>query len=176
MTIDWSTLNIPIPIATFILGWLLSRYTLTKADRKKLDQDYYKNSQDLRQKHETLYSEYADAIQSYVSCEGDPTFEMFGEIAVKGDRYFGNINVIADAILSGKVDKQIRDSTFVPGICKAASLSLPRHYEVLQSIAKKKGYSYQGALDRANYGSLYAVAEKHGPECERIHTGVVGSL
>ena len=169
---DWSIINLPIPVATFILGWLVSRYTLTKTDKKKLEQEYFRNSQELRQNHDTLYREYAEAIRAYTECDGEPTFAQFYEIAVKGDRYFGHMNVVADAILSDKVDRQIRDSTFVPGICKAASVSLPRHYDVLQAIAKKKGFSYSGELDRTNFGSLYAVAEKYGHECERLHTGV----
>lgn len=158
---DLSFINIPIPIGTFLLGWLLSRFTLTKADAKKLEQDYYKNSQDLRQKHESLYSEYAESIRNYTSEAGRPLYQHFFQIAVKGDRYFGHMNIIADAIISGKVDKQTRDSTFAPGIGQAAIKSLPRHYEVLKEIADKEGFDYSGELERSNYESLFAVAEKY---------------
>lgn len=159
---DWSALNIPVPILTFVLGWLVARFTLSKSDKRKLEQDYFKNTQELRQRHDSLYEDYCRALRDYTTCEGDPTYELFFDVAVKGDRYFGHMNVISDAIMSGKVDRQVRDSTFVPGLCKAASKSLPRHYEVLQEIAKKKKFKYSGKLEREEYTSLFSVVEKLG--------------
>lgn len=157
---DLSIINVPVAIITFILGFLVSHFTLPKSERKKLEQEYFKNSNDLRERDATFHVEYVEALRAYTTCEGEPSYEQFYDIAIKGDRYFGHLNVIADSILSNKVDRQIRDSTFVPGICNAADKSLPRHYEVLQKIAVKKGFSYSGELERKNFRSVYDVVER----------------
>jgi hypothetical protein len=158
---NWDQINILMPILTFMAGWVLARFTLSKVDRLTLEQEYYKNTQDLRQKHETLYTEYTAAIQLYTTSTDTVGYQLFCDIAVKGDRYFGNMCIIADAIMSGKINIHIRDNTFCPAIAKAATVSLPQHYKILKKIAEKHDFQYSGKLERSVYKSLYAVAEKY---------------
>lgn len=157
---EW--LNIPIPIATFIAGFILSRFTLTRDQKAKLDQEYYKNSQELKRGHEQIYKDYTSAISAYATSSTEPDFNLFVEIAVTGDRYFGSVNNIAEAILSRKVDHETTRGTFIPAVCRATSSTLPRHYEVLREIAEKRGFLYAGELDRSEHSAAFAVLEKFG--------------
>jgi hypothetical protein len=157
---EW--LKIPIPIATFVLGFFISRFTLTKEQKAKLEQDYFKNSQELKDKHERIFREYTDAMAAYVKSTDDQTIDVFTSIAVAGDRYFGSINNLAEAVLSKKVDSQIAKGSFIPTICRAANESLPKHFETLREIADKLGIAYSGELDRAEHQASFAVLEKFG--------------
>lgn len=160
MTPEW--LDIPIPIATFVLGFFISRYTLTRDQKATLNQEYFKNSQELKDKHNRFFTEYADAIGAYVKSTDDLRFDVFHSVAVAGDRYFGSINNLAEAVLSKKVDAQIEKGSFVPTICRAARESLPKHFETLRTIADKLGIPYSGELDRSEHRATFAVLEKFG--------------
>jgi hypothetical protein len=151
-----------IPIATFVLGFFTSRLTMTKKERKDVQQKQFENSKALMEAQFARFQEFSAALNKYVSKAGEPTLDDFFEISTVGERYFYQQQVTSDAILAGNVDQQSRDNTLVPRILETAKKSLPTFYEVLQKIAKKKGFEYNGVLKRENYASIYQVVEKYG--------------
>jgi hypothetical protein len=160
LILDWT--SIPLPAITFILGFIASQFFLSKTDKVKIEQEYYKNSVEIKNKHDPLFKEYTEALKAYITVKNKPSFENFFQITVAGDRYFGSINSIADAILSKKLDKQMVQSTFVPAVCKAVKDNLANHYDTLNEIAAKNGFEYKGELDRSRFQSAFSILEKYG--------------
>ncbi len=157
---DWAK-DVGIPILTFAGGFLLSRFTLTKKDRADVDQKNYENTETLIARHDTAYDEYTKALTSYASGPG-AALDSFTEIATKGDRYFIQLNFLAAAILSGKVDAEAQEQILLPKIRSAVRRTLPQHYSALKDIAQKHGFPYRGELRRSDYGALYDVIERFG--------------
>jgi hypothetical protein len=154
--------TIVVPIATFLLGFFASRWTMTKKERKDVEQKQFENSQDLMTAQINLYQEFTAALAKYNDKVGPVTFDDFFVIATTGEKYFYQQKIISDAIISGRVDANARDGTLVPSIVQTVNKSLPAFYQVLQSIAQKKGFEYHGELRREDYESLYRVVEKYG--------------
>ncbi|MEP0320891.1 hypothetical protein [Bauldia litoralis] len=156
---NWAAL---LPIATFILGFLVSRLTMTKKEKSDVAQKIFENSRDLMIAQQERYQEFTAVFQKYINKSGSPDLNDFLSIATVGEKYFYQLKIISDAILSGKVDKESRDNTLVPRIVECINGNLPTYYETLRKIARRSGFPYSGELKRENYLSLYRVAEKYG--------------
>ena len=91
--------------------------------------------------HDAAYHAYTAALGGY-SDAASANLGLFFEVATKGDRYLLQLNRVATAILSGKVDKEAREQTLLPIIRSAASRTLPDHYDTLRTIADKHGFTY----------------------------------
>ena len=153
--------SVIIPIVSFVLGFLVCRFTMSKKERKDYEQKLFENGRELMEAQSSRFQEFSSRLQRYINSSGDPTLDDFFDIAATGEKYFYQLKISSDAILSGKVDAGTRDNTLVPHIREAVQKSLPTFYSVLQAIAKKKGIEYRGKLERANYESVYAVVEKY---------------
>jgi hypothetical protein len=151
-----------VPIATFLLGFFASRWTMTKKERKDFQQKQFENSKSLMESQLARFQEFSATLKKYIEKEGEPTLDDFYEVSTVGERYFYQQQVTSDAILAGNVDPNSRDNTLVPRIRETVQKSLPAFYEILKKIAKKKGFEYNGSLKRENYASIYAVVEKYG--------------
>jgi hypothetical protein len=150
-----------LPIGTFILGFLTSRFTMSKKERADVAQLRFQNSRELMERQNETFQDYVSALDGYINAlEGDA--DHFVKVATVGERYFYQLKIASDAILSDAVDANARDNTLVPKIREAVERSLPEHYDALREIAAKKGFRYDGELRRENYSSLYAVVEKYG--------------
>lgn len=149
------------PIITFILGFFSSRFTLTLKERKDYEQKLFENGKGLMEAQNSRFQEFAAALQKYFNKAGDPTLDDFFEISTVGEKYFYQLKISSDAILSGNLPADIRDNTLVPGIKEAVTKSLPTFYTTLQAIAAKKSIAYSGELKRENYESMYAIVEKY---------------
>ena len=152
-----------VPIATFVLGFFTSRFTMTKKERKDHQQTLYENASDLAEKQKVAYTEFTDALATYISAD-EPRVEDFLAIATSGDRYFSQLKMTAEAILSDNVDPIIRDETLIPALKEAIEKSLPAYYEALIEISRKRNIDYSGDLSRSNYESIYSAVEKHPPK------------
>lgn len=150
-----------IPILTFILGFIVSRFTMSMKERKDYEQQLFENGRQLMEAQNSRFQEFSAALHKYVNKAVDPTLDDFFEIATVGEKYFYQLKISSDAILSNKVDPATRDNTLVPAIRDAVQKSLPTFYGTLQSIAKKKAIDYRGELKRENYESMYSVVEKY---------------
>lgn len=154
-------LCVAMPIATFLLGVVVSRFTLSKKERKDVEQANYANATALIDAHDRAFQAYAAAIGKYAGAPA-AEFSTFLEIATTGEAYFYQARLTCDAILSDKVDHRVRDNTLLPKIRSLATRTLPHHYEVMRAIAEKNGYDYRGELRRGDYESIFEVLEVHG--------------
>lgn len=152
----------PASILTFMLGFFVSRLTMTKKEKKDFEQTLFENGKDLMDKQNERFVEFTAVIKKYIGKDADPSIDDFYEIATSGEKYFYQQKIISDAILTGKVDGFCRDNTLVPSIRETINKSLPCFYNTLRQIAEKKGFLYHGKLERRNYESLYLVLEKFG--------------
>lgn len=157
------------PGATFVLGILIgfitSRFTMSKSEKRNYEQRIYQNGIDHRSKKEALYLAFISAISTYNKRKRSgekPDLDCFLAIATAGDRYFGELRMIADAIISNKIDKATRNNTFVPDIVEALQKNLSLYYETLQIIAVEIDHEYSGKYEPSNYQSLISVSEKYG--------------
>jgi hypothetical protein len=152
----------PASGVTFILGFMVSRFTMTKKEKKDYQQTLYENGQELMEKQNDRFQEFAAALKKYVAKGEAPTLDDFYEIATTGEKYFYQQQITSEAILAGKVDASFRNNTLVPKIAETLKKSLPRYYSSLQAIAQKNNFPYSGTLQRKNYESLYLVVERFG--------------
>lgn len=146
---------------SFVLGLLVPRFWMTKKESKDVEQANYDNSLRLVELHDIAFTSYSEAIKNYCDAH-EANFEIFNNISVSGVKYFYQVSIACDAILSDKVDRQIRDNTLMPKIRDVASRTLVSHYDILQKIAKKKNFTYSGKLRREDYQGIFAVVEKFG--------------
>jgi hypothetical protein len=151
-----------IPLATFVLGFLTSRFTMSKKERADTSRAAFQDTRALMERQEQTFQAYVTAINAYNMSDKDGEIDHFLALATTGETYFYQLKIACDAILSGNVDTVTRDNTLLPKIREATLASLPTHYETLKSIAEKKGFPYSGELRRENYLSLYTVMEKYG--------------
>ena len=150
-----------LPVIMFVLGFVVSRFTMTLNERKQYELKLFENGKSLMEAQNSHFQDFTAALQKYVNKSGPPTLDDFFEISTVGEKYFYQVKISSDAVLSNKVDPTSRDNSLVPGIKEAVSKSLPTFYTVLQSIARKHSIAYSGKLKRENYESLYTVAEKY---------------
>ena len=151
----------PISLIMFFVGFFTSRFTMTKKEKKDLEQKRFENAKDLAESQNERFQDFTATLKKYIENASEPTFNDFYDIATSGEKYFYQQAITCEAILSGNVDGTFRDQTLVPKIRETIQKSLPRFYDVLNDIAKKKGFSYEGKLERKQYESLYQVAEKY---------------
>jgi hypothetical protein len=161
---DWGELlkGIPIPIATFVLGFFTSRFTMSKKERADISQKEFENAKTLMEAQNSTFQEFAATLHKYANKKGRPSLTDFFDISTAGEKYFYQQRITCDAILAGKVDAASRDNTFVPKIRESVQRTLPDFYKTLSSIAEKRDIEYEGKLVRSNYESLYLVVEKYG--------------
>lgn len=145
-----------------IVGFFISRWTLTKKERLDAEQKQFENGRDLMIAQNSRYQEFVAAMQKFVNKAGEPGVDEFVAIATTGDTYFHQLMINSNAVLAGKVSETLRNDTFVPRIEEAVRSNLPNYYSTLQSIAARKGFEYTGKLDRRKYEALYSVVEKYG--------------
>lgn len=164
MTEPTSSLNlseIVIPICTFILGFVVSRFTMSKAERKAHEMAAQKLSNELIEMKKERYDAFIAAMKAYAEKDDEPTLDDFCDIAQKGEAYFTSMIAICDSILSANIPKSTIINTHAPGIAEVMEKSLPSFYATLQEIARKKGISYKGKLNRSQYESIFKVYEKY---------------
>jgi methyl coenzyme M reductase alpha subunit len=159
---EWFKNAGPAAIVTFILGFLVSRFTMTKKEKRDFEQKLYENSTELMNKQNERFLEFSDVLKKYIAKDGEPTLDDFFEISTIGEKYFYQQQITAEAILSNKVDPSFRDNTLIPKIQEAIEKTLPTFYATLQAIAEKKKFPYSGKFERKNYESLYLAAERFG--------------
>lgn len=152
-----SLLSVIIPIVTFVLGFLASRFTMSKGERKTHQMRMQEFSNRLIETRIQRYTEYTDALQAYLNAGNNPSLEDFCELARKGEAYIATHTSIADAINSGTLPEEATKNTHTPEIIQLVDRVLPTFFDTLQDIAKKRGIAYQGNLNPEHYASIYKV-------------------
>lgn len=139
---------------------LVARLLFTRKERADLRQKNYENTLRVAEMHDNAYQSYIAALRRYFGLD-TPTVEDFFQLASSGDPYFRHAGVMADTVLSGLVNEDVRDNSWLPKLRVVIERTLPRHYETLALEAQKRGVPYTGKLRRQDHESLYALAEKY---------------
>ena len=149
-----------------VVGFLVRQLTLSKKDKLDNDQSVFANAKDMKRKKEELRSNFHNAIQDYVSKQGNGTLTKEDAIKLSkaGDAYFEELKLICDAILDKRVSKATRDNDFVPTIVEALEKSIPAYYKAMNAMSKKFDLGFGGKFQRNNYKGLIAVVNKFAPE------------
>jgi len=150
-----------VPIGTFILGFIISRFTMSKKERKDYESELLETSRELITAQGEAFQEFAAAIHHYANKDEAPDLDDFFSISTKGELYFNHIRMACDAIISNKVDEDSIRNTIFPKVKEAVEKTLPDFYSTLIEIAEKENIKYSGELRRENYESIYTVYETH---------------
>ena len=153
--------KVGIPLLTFIFGFLLSRFTMSKAEKKTQNMAAQKLSNELIIKKNERFNDFVKAMRDYAQKTEEPGLDDFCEIAQKGEAYFAAMTVICDSILTYNIPEDTVRNTHAPGISEAIKKSLPSFYSTLQEIARKREINYKGKLERKHYESIFRVYEKY---------------
>ncbi len=146
-------------------GALISRFTLSKAEKVQLGQQAFLNANELRKSKEVRFLAFSTELGNCIRRKNGGeqiAFDDFMRLSTTGTLYFEELKIIADAILSGKLDCTSRDSNFIPAIHEALAKVLPAYYEELEKVARRLDIPYSAKFDERNYESLLKVAEKFG--------------
>ena len=150
---------IGVPIATFLLGFFASRFSLSKKERLDHSQRLFQNERELSDRHESAYKEFSAALVAYVNSPS-PGLDDFAKISSTGDNYFRKLREIGESMLSSNIREQAARETFAPILKQALDKTIPSYYKTLKEIAKKNGFPYDGQLKRENYEPIYSAVEK----------------
>jgi hypothetical protein len=157
-----SQINVWLPIVTFFLGAALTRLTMSKAERANLGQLKSQRAADLANLQNERTVELLTALTEYSQRSGRPTLSEFLTISAAANKFLYQQKVIADAVLSDRVDATSRDNTLVPSLKETAERLIPRIYETLKDIAEKNSLPYPDDFKRENYEGIFAAVEKYG--------------
>ena len=105
-----------VPVITFIFGFFVSRWTLSKKDRIDIEQTKFETAKELMKERAERFQLFAVALNKYASKVDEPSINDFFNISTTGESYFYQLKITCDAILSDKVDKVSRDKTLLPGV------------------------------------------------------------
>lgn len=155
--------DILVPIATFLLGFFASRFTLSKEARLSYEQAQFALSKEMSESQHKAYIELMRALTKFVGeKDRERTMDDFFALSGPAQNYLYQQKMVADAILANKIDPQSRDANFVPKLVETADKVIPKVYENLKKIADKHNLPYPEHFDRANYQSIFEVVEKYG--------------
>jgi len=151
-----------LPIVTFVLGVMFKTFVLPAADRAADRRAKFELSKKLADDQHLAFQRLAEALTRYATQKTKPKLEDFLSISGPAQNYLYQQKATADAILSGMVDSQMRDGTFLPKLTETADKVIPNIYRTLNEIADKHGLPHTDQFDRANYQSIFDVVEKYG--------------
>ncbi|ATG72900.1 hypothetical protein AN401_02690 [Zobellella denitrificans] len=156
--IKWAT-----PFFTFVLGFLVSRFTMSKKERKDHEAKLVETANKLTAEQARSFQEFTTAFHRYINKQDAAGLDDFFEIATKGELYFDHMRQTCDAVLANNVDKTAVTNSIYPKVKDAVERTLPDFYSTLQEVAQREGIQYSGELKRENYESIYLVYEKLSP-------------
>lgn len=155
--------NLWLPAATFVAGLFATRFTMSKSERFNANQAKFTLTKEMAKARHEAYLELKSALHLYAEQAGKPTLQDFLEISGKAQTYLYQQKLIADAILSDKLDTVSRDETLIPSLCETANKTIPSVYKTLKSIADKNGLPYPDEFERSNYMSIFSAIERYAP-------------
>lgn len=155
--------NLWLPVITFVAGLFATRFTMSKSERFNANQAKFTLAKEMAKARHDAYLELKSALHLYAEKIGKPTLQDFLEISGKAQTYLYQQKLIADAILSDKIDPVSRDETLIPSLCETAEKTIPSLYETLKSIAGKNDLPYPDEFERSNYQSIFSAIERFAP-------------
>lgn len=152
-------IKVVIPIGTFVAGFFVSRLTMTKKERKDHQDRQQKNADTYKKGLNDEYDNFTNALAAYAQMQEEPSWQDFLTISQAGERYFSQLQTIADATFAGTIPQALSYSTFSAAIKEAFERSIPKFYDVLGEIAAKREAAWKGEFRRANYDSIASYYE-----------------
>lgn len=149
-----------IAFISFLLGAVLSRISMTKKESFDSKVKKQELSISLETQLTKSYQNYIDALAKF-SSSSQINLDLFLEIEKSGAIYFNDINNLACIVLSETAEKNSIENSHIDKIRDAFERIIPKHYEALQFIAQKSGFTYNGKFLETNYKSLLAVVDKY---------------
>jgi len=146
-----------LPLITFLLGFLVSRFTMSKKESKDIELKLQENANAMNNSLTECFNNYTVAINNYIKDGDIDAFPTFFNISTTGEAYFSQLRMICDSILSGSISKVSDEMTFSKIISDAVTITIPAHYDTLKEIAGKHDFPYRGKLDWDNYKSIMKV-------------------
>ena len=153
------------PIVTFILGFLISYFTMPKVARVAHKRELSKVSTQLGEGLGERFQKFQRALNSYNNKANVDATDFF-EISTAGQIYFDYMKIICDAILSKNIGPDSAINTHFPNIKDAAKNTLPLFYKILQEIAQKNNFTFNGRLRKDHYQSIINVLKKYLDDSE----------
>jgi uncharacterized membrane protein YoaK (UPF0700 family) len=162
--LDWLE-KVWLPILTFIVGFFVSRFTLSKKERLDQVQVLQKRGEELS----IAIAQSADAfikdLAFYAKLDSPPTVEDFIRIALSGEAYFLRVKNAVEAAFQEAVPLTFVTYTLIPAVKDVQERSIPKFYQVLDEIQRKRGFRYAESR-RQNYDLIASFYEKH---CMDVH-------
>lgn len=150
-----------IPIGTFVLGFFVSRFTLSKKERFDVEAQKQARSQELTKARDEAFTAFTAALTKYANCANAPGLDEFSAIATTGEKYFTVVQMISDATLNSQLPQIAIKNTHLRTVKEVVERSLPKFFRTLQDIANAKQLKYNGVLRRADYESIFVVYDKY---------------
>ncbi|PXA02851.1 hypothetical protein DDZ13_15025 [Coraliomargarita sinensis] len=153
--------DVILPVVMFVAGFFVSRLTMSKKDRKDHERQMQKQVDTYQISLNREFNKFTDALREYRDLEGEPSLQDFLNISQAGEAYFTQLKMIADAAFAGTIPSPTRNSTFTQPIKETYEVSIPKFYETLDEIAKRRETSWNGEFRRGNYESISSYYEKY---------------
>lgn len=148
-----------IPIATFALGFLASRISLSKKERSDLSIKKQELSHSLEVDITKSYNDYISALGKFNNSI-NTSLDDFIELEKMGAIYFNYLNSLACFVISKNVDKLSVKNSHIQKIKEGYFRTIPTHYKTLNFIAKQCNFEYNGKFKEENYKSMAEVVKK----------------
>jgi len=152
--------KVVVPIGTFVLGFVVSRWTMSLKEKKDFQLALQKNADTYQGSIATAFDQFTKALSQYAK-KKKPSLDDFSQISSTGEAYFTQLRIVCNATHSGAISGAIARTTFAPLIKEAWERSIPRFYEVLGDIANKNDIEWKGELRRDNYQPVVDFYETH---------------
>ena len=150
-----------VPVGTFVLGFLVSRFTLSKKERFDVASQKQARSQELTKARDEAFTGFTAAITRYANSSSAPDLDEFTAVATTGEKYFTVVQMICDAVLNSQLPESTVSNTHLQTVRDVVDRTLPKFFSTLQDIAAATQLRYSGELRRSDYESIYAVYEKY---------------
>jgi len=161
---DVSNLNwlkdVGIPIATFVLGFLVRMFIPTRKERFDIKAHQAKISADLLTERQEAYRRFTKALRALSLREKrkqDDLEELrsaYWDLREAADLYFAKIDMIASYIRRGDIDMRSAKQDHYDDLVRTAKKALPRYYEVIHQIAAKHNLPQSDRLDESTCRNL----------------------
>jgi len=147
-------------IILFLLGFFVSRYTQSKREKCQTSMDLSTRSESLIEKLDLKYKVFAIALNKF-SKKKNQNINDFCEISITGESYIEQVRIICTAILNNTLDAAATKNNILSKIRDVAMITLPKYYDTLKYIAKRKGFQYNGEIKKEQNKCIIKVLYKY---------------
>ena len=155
-----TTVKVVLPIITFLLGFIVSRLSMSKKERFDTRAKTLEISNKLDSDITTAFQEYQKALGKLSNAEKQNLNE-FLEVESTGVAYFQALNSAASAVLLGVISRELFKSIHLSKVAEGYYRVIPKHYETLKYIAGRCGLDYSGKFRSYNYQAMESALEKY---------------